>query len=79
MGAARRLRSGRQADTVHGVKAVPKSIIDRIFPSRSNEHASYGGPADGHGYPLLINEDAPENYQDMTKYATPEGLSEVMR
>jgi hypothetical protein len=50
MGAARRLRSGRQADTVHGVKAVPKSIIDRIFPSRSNEHASYGGPADGHGY-----------------------------
>jgi uncharacterized protein DUF1329 len=43
------------------------------------EHASYGGPADGHGYPVLINENAPKNYQDMSKYSTPAGLSEVMR
>jgi uncharacterized protein DUF1329 len=44
-----------------------------------NNHATYGGPNDGHGYPVLINEQVPGIYQDVRRYATQEGLSEIMR
>ena len=44
-----------------------------------NNHATYGGPNDGHGYPVLTNEEAPGVYQDLRRHTTPEGLSAVMR
>ena len=44
-----------------------------------NNHATYGGPNDGHGYAILINEDAPGAYQDVRRYTTQEGLSMTMR
>jgi len=42
-------------------------------------HASFSGPNDGHGYDVLINEDAPKQYLDLERYTTPGGLSEIMR
>lgn len=44
-----------------------------------NNHASYNGPNDGHGYDILINEDAPKGWDDVAKYSNPSGLSQVMR
>jgi hypothetical protein len=44
-----------------------------------NNHATTGGPAGGHGYFLLANEDVPDTYRDITRYTTQEGLSQVMR
>jgi len=44
-----------------------------------NNHATFGGPADGHGYVLLLNDQVPQEYLDVKKYTTPEGLYEVMR
>ncbi|MGH8010978.1 MAG: DUF1329 domain-containing protein [Candidatus Binataceae bacterium] len=44
-----------------------------------NHHATYSGPADGHGYDVLINQDAPKQYEDIERYTTPGGLTEVMR
>jgi hypothetical protein len=44
-----------------------------------NNHASFGGPSDGHGYLLLTNDDVPEMYKDITRYTTQEGLYQVMR
>lgn len=44
-----------------------------------NNHATFNGPNDGHGYDVLINEQAPEQYEDMERYTTPGGLSQVMR
>lgn len=43
------------------------------------KHATFSGPNDGHGYDVLINEDAPKEYLDLERYTTPEGLSEIMR
>jgi Protein of unknown function (DUF1329) len=42
-------------------------------------HATYSGPNDGHGYDVLINEEAPKGWDDISKYSTPGGLNEVMR
>jgi len=44
-----------------------------------NEHATFSGPNDGHGYNVLINDDAPQQYLDVQKYTTPGGLTEVLR
>jgi hypothetical protein len=44
-----------------------------------NNHASYGGPNDGHGYDVLINEDVPKAWDDVQKYSAPGGLNEIMR
>ncbi len=44
-----------------------------------HDHATYGGPNDGHGYPVLINENVPDNYQHVSRYTTQGGLLEVMR
>jgi uncharacterized protein DUF1329 len=44
-----------------------------------NHHATFEGPADGHGYNILINDDVPAAYLDLEKYTTPGGLSQVMR
>ena len=44
-----------------------------------NRHATFSGPNDGHGYDVLINDEAPEEYGDIERYTTPGGLSEVMR
>jgi hypothetical protein len=42
-------------------------------------HATFSGPNDGHGYDVLINQDAPKQYLDLERYTTPGGLSEIMR
>jgi hypothetical protein len=44
-----------------------------------NNHASYNGPNDGHGYDVLINQDAPKGWDDLNKYSNPSGLNQVMR
>jgi len=44
-----------------------------------NNHASFNGPNDGHGYDVLINEDAPKTWDDVERYSTLSGLNEVMR
>ncbi|HVA68436.1 MAG TPA: DUF1329 domain-containing protein [Candidatus Binataceae bacterium] len=44
-----------------------------------NHHATFSGPNDGHGYDVLINDEAPKQYEDIGRYTTPGGLSEVMR
>jgi hypothetical protein len=44
-----------------------------------DKHATYSGPADGHGYDVLINQDAPRQYEDIERYTTPGGLTQVMR
>jgi hypothetical protein len=44
-----------------------------------NNHATFVGPADGHGYNVLINDDVPAQYLDVERYTTPGGLSAVMR
>jgi hypothetical protein len=44
-----------------------------------NNHATFSGPNDGHGYDVLINGDAPKQYLDLERYTTPGGLSEIMR
>lgn len=44
-----------------------------------NEHATFSGPNDGHGYNVLINDNAPQQYLDVEKYTTPGGLTEVLR
>lgn len=44
-----------------------------------NHHATFSGPNDGHGYNILINEEAPSEYGDIEKYTTPGGLNQVMR
>ncbi len=44
-----------------------------------NHHATFSGPNDGHGYDVLINDEAPKQYEDLGRYTTPGGLSEVMR
>jgi Protein of unknown function (DUF1329) len=43
------------------------------------QHATFSGPNDGHGYDVLINENAPKQYEDLEKYTTPSGLSEILR
>ena len=42
-------------------------------------HATFSGPNDGHGYDVLINDDAPRQYLDLERYTTPGGLGEIMR
>ena len=44
-----------------------------------NHHATFEGPADGHGYNILVNDQVPASYMDLQRYTTPSGLSEVMR
>jgi hypothetical protein len=44
-----------------------------------NNHATFGGPSDGHGYLLLIGDSVPAGYLDVKKFTTPEGLFQVMR
>ena len=44
-----------------------------------SNHATFSGPNDGHGYDVLINDDAPKQYLDIGKYTTPGGLNEIMR
>ena len=44
-----------------------------------NRHATFSGPNDGHGYDVLINGEVPKEYEDIERYTTPGGLSEVMR
>ncbi len=44
-----------------------------------NNHASYNGPNDGHGYDVLINQDVPKGWDDLNKYSNPSGLNQVMR
>ncbi|HKV54544.1 MAG TPA: DUF1329 domain-containing protein [Candidatus Binataceae bacterium] len=44
-----------------------------------NQHATFSGPNDGHGYDVLINDDVPKSWDDLERYTTPGGLSEVMR
>jgi hypothetical protein len=43
------------------------------------DHATFSGSNDGHGYDVLINEDAPKQYLDLEEYTTPGGLSEILR
>jgi hypothetical protein len=45
----------------------------------ANHHATFQGPADGHGYNILINDNVPSSYLDIERYTTPGGLSAVMR
>ena len=44
-----------------------------------NNHATYNGPNDGHGYDVLINDDVPKSWDDLAKYSNPSGLDQVMR
>lgn len=44
-----------------------------------NHHATFEGPADGHGYNILVNDEVPASYLDLERYTAPAGLSEVMR
>jgi hypothetical protein len=44
-----------------------------------NHHATFEGPADGHGYNILVNDEVPASYLDLERYTTPGGLNEVMR
>jgi hypothetical protein len=44
-----------------------------------NNHASFNGPNDGHGYDVLLNQNAPKQYDDIGRYSTPGGLDQVMR
>jgi hypothetical protein len=44
-----------------------------------NQHATFVGPFDGHGYNVLINDSVPQQYLDLERYTTPGGLGEVMR
>ena len=44
-----------------------------------NKHATFEGPNDGHGYDVLINENAPKEYLDLERYTTPSGLSAILR
>ena len=49
------------------------------FWNVQSNHATFSGPNDGHGYDVLINDDAPKQYEDIGKYTTPGGLNEIMR
>ena len=42
-------------------------------------HATFEGPANGHGYNVLINDDVPAPYLDLDRYTTLGGLYGVMR
>jgi hypothetical protein len=44
-----------------------------------SNHATFSGPADGHGYNVIINDDVPKQYLDLERYTTPGGLNEIMR
>ena len=44
-----------------------------------NHHATFQGPKGGHGYNVLLNDDAPSSYLDVERYTTPGGLGDVMR
>lgn len=44
-----------------------------------NNHATFSGPNDGHGFLVLINDQAPKEMQDVKKYTSPVGLNEIMR
>ena len=44
-----------------------------------NNHATFNGPNDGHGYDVLLNQNAPKQYDDIERYSTPGGLDQVMR
>jgi hypothetical protein len=44
-----------------------------------NHHATFQGPRGGHGYNVLLNDDAPADYLDIERYTTPGGLGDVMR
>jgi len=61
-----------------GLQNSSGAALGRFWDIQNN-HATYGGPSDGHGYPVLINEKVPEVYQDVRRYTTQEGLSAVMR
>jgi hypothetical protein len=44
-----------------------------------NNHMTVNGPGSSHGYIVLLNEEAPKQYQDIERYSTPSGLSAIMR
>jgi hypothetical protein len=44
-----------------------------------NNHATFSGPADGHGYDILINSEVPKQWRSIAKYTTPGGLGSIMR
>jgi len=44
-----------------------------------NKHATFSGPADGHGYDVLINSEVPQQWRSISKYTTPGGLGSIMR
>jgi hypothetical protein len=44
-----------------------------------NSHSSFFSTQDGPGKDWLVNEQAPAEYQDVNKYSTPSGLSQIMR
>jgi hypothetical protein len=68
----------RAASTRTGIAEFNGCVV-RAFWDVQKKHATFSGPNDGHGYDVLINENAPKEYLDLERYTTPEGLSEIMR
>ncbi len=49
------------------------------FWNIQSNHATFSGPNDSHGYTVLLNGEAPKEYENIEKYTTPGGLNEIMR
>jgi hypothetical protein len=64
---------------VPGVGVAQLSSLAFQFWDLQNDHATYTFTADGQGRDLVINENVPQEYRDITKYCTPAGLMQIMK
>jgi hypothetical protein len=65
---------------VPGIGPVDESssLIYSFWDVRQN-HASFLGDPNDKGYPVYINDQAPNEYRDVHRYSTPAGLNLIMR
>lgn len=69
-----------QAMEVPGIGIVNNAgSFSEQFWDLINHHGTYDASFDATGHTVLVNSQAPPEYNDIQKYSSPNGLSEVMR
>ncbi len=53
------------------------SAVEAFWDIQNNHSTFFCDP--GQGHPFYVNEQAPEQYQDVTRYSTASGLDMIMR
>ncbi len=69
-----------QAIKVPGIGTVNNAgSFSEDFWDLINHHASYDTSFDDQGHTVLINQQVPDEYNDLEKYSSPSGLNEILR